>query len=770
MSVRGFLLQPTYRVRSGVPVVQLFGVLESGEPFLVEDDRFRPYFFVPAERAAVFAGDRRVSVEPTELRDLTGGAVVRVTAQVPAEVPRLRERAAQAGAVALEADVRFAYRYLIDHGVRAALAIEGESEARARLRYWKNPALAPAEGLRPSLRVLSLDIETTPDASRVLSVALVGAGADEVHLVGAAAPVGAQAWPDERALLRATAERIHALDPDVLTGWNVVDFDLRVLARRAAELHAPFELGRVPGEIGFQRDATYTRSSRADVPGRMVLDGPALVRDAFIPLDDYSLATAARALVGRGKTIEQTGMDRAREIERMYREDPVAFVAYNREDARLVQDILERQGLIALAIERSLLSGMQLDRVGASIASFDLLYLPELRRRGRVAPSVDAERKAARVTGGAVLDSTPGLYANVAVYDFKSLYPSLMRTFQLDPLAHALAGEDADPIVAPNGARFARAGAILPDVLERFGAGREQAKRRGDRHADYAIKIMMNALSGVLGAAPCRFFAPEVANAITHFGQQTLFWTREAFEAAGARVLYGDTDSVFVALDPAADEAAARSAAEGLRARVELAIAERIRREYRVEPRLELELEKIYTRFFQPSVRGGTQGSKKRYAGLAGGALELVGLEAVRRDSPAVARRLQQGIHERLFRRESAAPFVRETVESVRSGALDAELVIRKGVRKGALERYTAVVPPHVQAARKAGGAADRVVRYVIAATGPEPVLPGRPLPARIDREHYVEKVLRPIADAVLPHTGESFDQALGRPRQLTLL
>jgi hypothetical protein len=95
---------------------------------------------------------------------------------------------------------------------------------------------------------------------------------------------------------------------------------------------------------------------------------------------------------------------------------------------------------------------MQLDRVGASIASFDLLYLPELRRRGFVAPSVDASRASAGVSGGALLDPVPGFHRNVAVFDFKSLYPSLVRTFDLDPLAHALADFDPARDAAPESA------------------------------------------------------------------------------------------------------------------------------------------------------------------------------------------------------------------------------------------------------------------------------------------------------------------------------
>jgi DNA polymerase-2 len=619
---------------------------------------------------------------------------------------------------------------------------------------------------RPALRVLSVDLETSPDASSIWSVALVGDDADEVHMRSRREVQGARVHADERALLTAAARRILEIDPDILTGWNVVDFDLRTWVKRCAALSLPANLGRVPGEILFHQDLGFTRQSRATIPGRVVLDGIGLVRDA-VRLEDYRLETAARALLGRGKLIDLEGSDKAREIERLYREEPAALAAYNREDARLVLDILEREGLLDLAVERSLLSGMQLDRVGASIASFDLVYLPELRRRGLVAPSVDTSRERATVKGGAVLDSKPGLFANVAVFDFKSLYPSLIRTFNLDPVAHARADDDA--LTAPNGARFSRDEAILPAIIERFMESRAEARRRGDRHADQAIKIMMNALFGVLGAASCRFFNPEIANAITGFGQQILSWTRDAFEEGGVSVIYGDTDSVFVQLESAADDDA-RAEATRLRSRVEQRIAERIRRQYSVEPRLELELEVVYARFFMPRVRGGRSGSKKRYAGIRDGELEVVGLESVRRDWPAVAGRLQRGMLERIFRDEEVMPFVRDVVQLVVGGQLDDELIYAKRVRKGSLDRYTATTPPHVQAARKAGGRAGPVVRYVIAATGPEPVFHGRPLPADIDRRHYIERVLRPVAEAILDPLALSFDEATGEPHQLNLL
>jgi DNA polymerase-2 len=786
---QGLILQPTYRIRNGRPVVQLYGRLQDGPAFLVEDDRFRPYFFVRASEAHRATGERNAEVHATTLRSLQGDAVSQVVMAVPGAVPALRDRLSAEGAESYEADIRFPYRYLIDRGIRAAICIEGRPRRRESLLHFRNPELRPGNA-RPRLTALSLDLETTLDASTILSAALVctqreGPKVEEVHVVHADRidDSHARIHSSESHLLVAVAQRIRELDPDLIVGWNVVDFDLRVFVQRCEHLGLPpreYRLGRAEGGVGFQQDRGFTRQSRAEVPGRMVLDGIPLVRDA-VRLPDYRLETVAQSVLGRGKRINHEVPHAGEEIQRLYREDPEALVAYNLEDARLVLDILDQEGLLDLALERSLLSGMQLDRVGASIASFDLLYLPELRKRGVVAPSVDSSRKMVPIKGGALLDAVPGVTPNVAVFDFKSLYPSLVRTFNLDPLALAMASTalPEDCIEAPNGARFSRQPAILPDIIERFMARREDAKARGDRHADQAIKIMMNAMFGVFAASACRFFEPRVANAITSFGQQTLGWTRDAFHAEGMRVVYGDTDSVFVQLDSHFDgadgprrEARLARAAE-LRERVEGRIGERILEEYGVQPLLTLEFEKLYDRLFLPHVRGGRGASKKRYAGWENGRLEIIGLEAVRRDWPTVAARLQEGMLTRLFTDDTHAelmPFVKQVADDLMGGKLDDELVYVKRIRKRSLDSYTASTPPHVQAARKLRGEVGSLIRYVIARTGPEPVLPGGPLPGDIDRRHYIERVLRPVADAILLEIGQSFDEAMGQPQQLDLL
>ncbi|KYF93409.1 DNA polymerase II [Sorangium cellulosum] len=777
MPDRGFILTPTYRVVAGCPEIHLYAVMEDGTPALVIEDRFRPYFFVrerDADIARRLAGNR---VSPEALETLDGEPVLRVVAALPRDVAALRDKLAEAGADALEADVRFAYRFLIDRGVRGAFAVSGPFELRPGVgRVYKNPELFPATFV-PALRVLSLDIETSLDGEHLYAIAVAGAGGERCLLVRdepvpSGLPAYVERFPDERTLLERFLAHVADADPDVLTGWNIPDFDLPALQRYCRRAGLSCALGRGPEEVSILRDPGFSREARAVLPGRVVLDGLALLRSAFMRLEDYRLETAAQTILGRGKLFASD--DRGAHIEASYRDDPALLAAYNLEDARLVRDLLEKTGLIELSVRRSLLTGMQLDRVGAQIAAIDSLYLPALRARGKVAPSVSqgAPDDEVEIAGGLVLEPLPGLYRNIVVYDYKSLYPSLIRTFNIDPLTF-VAGDGAPPealIVTPGGAAFRRGEpGILPELVARLWDERAEARRAGDERGAMAIKILMNSLFGVLGSPASRLFSPAVANAITSAGQHVIRLTAEAVRRAGHRVLYGDTDSLFVDIgEPDAARAAAR--AEELREAVSASVAAEIARTFGCESRLELEFEKVYARFLLPELRGAAQGSKKRYAGLVagegGGKLEIVGLEAVRRDASAVARRFQRELLDLVFHDRPVEGFVRTFVAELRAGRFDAELVYKKALRKP-LGAYTKTTPPHVKAARKLVGDAGRIVAYVITRAGPEPVGQTTAPP---DYDHYVSQQLKPIADSVLRWLGGAdFDAMTGAKRQLSL-
>jgi len=487
-------------------------------------------------------------------------------------------------------------------------------------------------------------------------------------------------------------------------------------------------------------------------------------------MDDYSLDAVAREILGEGKAIAGDVRDRIAEITHNYRHDLAAFALYARTDARLAFEIVQKLNVVRLAFARSQLAGMTPDRVAASIASFDFLYLCELQKLGIVAPtgrSGDSNVHAAQ-QGGHVLESVAGLHRNVWVFDFKSLYPSIIRTFNIDPLSYvADPAPGADLIRTPAGA-YRREAAILPRMLDELFPRREAAKKIADDVASNAIKILMNSFYGVLGTSACRFYNPALANSITGMGREILLWSKRWFEAAGFTVLYGDTDSLFVdshGIDADPTRERGRQLALVLNGELARYIAER----WSVPSRLELKFEKLYLKLFLPRSRHGTRGASKRYVGLRhdGDAdnIEFIGMEVVRRDWTALAKQVQRELYSRLFADQAVDVYLAEVVRRVRQGDLDEALVYRKNLRKGA-DDYTATTPPHVVAARKSTLPMVRLVSYVITTAGPEPI---DNIQHPLDREHYVLKQVKPVAEPVLDTLGLDFERVIGDSRQIDL-
>lgn len=739
-----------------------------------------------------------------------------------------------------EYDIRPTDRYLMERFIRGGAEITGswqvcshnDSQAGGRYLlcqssvqrkqtknlYSEQNLIDQRVKIRPSLlaveeaelTVLSVDIETSfpkdGKEDRLFSIACHGETmihgrretVNNIWMIGSANSPEAEYceyFPDEITLLKKFFSEIQRLDPDVIIGWNFIQFDMDFLQRRCDELALPFVLGRSQQEVSWRHDQNKANRSYVYVAGRCIIDGIEMLRQAQYHFESFALDAVAEELLERNKLITGEakifdGYDH--EIEYLFDHNKPALAEYNLEDCILVSDIFKKTELMDFAIQRSSLTGLLLDRMGGSVAGFENLYLPLLHRAGYVAPNYGEGFSDIKSPGGFVMDSRPGLYDSILVLDFKSLYPSIMRTFKIDPmgLIEGLNAQHSELVIKGfNGGLFDREKHCLPDLITMLGEQRDQAKREKNHHLAQAIKIIMSSFYGVLGSDGCRFFDVRLSSSITQRSHEIIQRSAQWIKTQGYDVIYGDTDSVFVWLKEKKTQQQADEIGKQLSRDLNNWWKETIQNEHRLESLLEIEYETHYHRFFMPSIRGAETGSKKRYAGTVLRSSEtgeiktetiFKGLEAVRSDWTPLARDFQRQLFQRVFSELPFTDWMKSEITALMAGKKDKQLIYRKRLRQP-LSEYQRNIPPHAKAAavlemwrqqqglpllyQNRGG----WIQYVITTSGPQPldVYEQAKRSLQIDYQHYLEKQLAPVCDGLLVLYDTSFAKICGQQMSL---
>ncbi len=769
-------------------------------------------FFIPAqdkETAWSLCAKYRglVSFKELELKTFSGQAVVGVYCDTLHVAYQLQKSFKAASIEVLEGDIRAHERYLIERFIYGSLSFSGERVSDSRLTdqniqyaQYSQVKVKPSH-YQPALSAISLDIECAMNGE-LFSIGLAGDYTSndssdctskhpgdtdgqpirEVLMIGTPEPCATQVrwFANEKSLLLGLVERIALHDPDLIIGWNVVNFDFQVLMKRAQRHGLQLALGRANTHATWRADRNDRHKGYITVPGRMVIDGIAALKSATWSFDSFSLENVAQTLLNKGKKVARTVEDRVAEIVHNFHHDKPALAAYNLQDCTLVLEVFKHTNIIDYLVLRSQMTGLELDRIGGSVAAFTNLYLPHLHRGGYIAPNLPADGGLAS-PGGYVMDSKPGLYRNVLVLDFKSLYPSIIRTFKVDPmgLIEGLANPEQS-IPGFRGAKFDREKHFLPKIISDLWQQRDHAKKNHDGVRSQAIKIIMNSFYGVLGSGGCRFYDTRLASSITMRGHEIMQTTSQWIEQQGYTVIYGDTDSTFVSLDDHLSPSACRDIGQQLTDHINQQWRTHLQQQYQLECLLEIEFETHFSRFLMPTIRGSDTGSKKRYAGLTVDTkteqetIIFKGLENVRTDWTQLARSFQAQLFDRIFHEQDPTELVQSTVNEVLTGQRDADLVYSKRLRRK-LSHYVKNVPPQVRAARLADQENQRqgkslkyqnkgLIAYLITNNGPEPVEYQH---SPIDYDHYIEKQLKPIADGILPFVGLNFDRLISAQGEL---
>ena len=592
---------------------------------------------------------------------------------------------------------------------------------------------------------------------------------------------------DEIELLTKMQEQIQQFQPQFIVGWNVISFDFKIIKEKFNAYNLDFNLSSLKGESKMRVTSEFFGKDQLYFPGIIVFDCIQLLKTNYIQYSDFKLSSVAKEVLGDDK-VELDSSDESdfsiaekiKTIEYNWKENPSKLIWYNFKDTTLVLDIIDSIKLMELMYQRSIITQTLLERLQSPIAVLDQMYLKELHKEHKVAPTHYPTQGTTPIEGAYVIEPKSGFYEDIVVFDFASLYPSLMITFNIDPFTYdykkslletsSSTIDTSTHILAPNGAVYRKQRGILPNILQELFELRKEAKKKKESVKSHALKITMNSFYGAMASPKSRYYNKHLAESITAFGRECLLKVKEFLEEKeNLHVIYGDTDSVFVECSALFKSQGVKNISDKkkimqeIEKRINEYFSQWIQKQFQISSFLSIEAEKVFDRFFIAS--------KKRYVGRdEHNKLQFTGMEHVRGDWTKLARDFQKELVTIIFNKatkEEITNFILDKITKLKSSTYDDKLVYLKKITKP-LDQYTKTTPPHVKAARELNDFQGRVVRYVMTKQGPKHISLFKDS-MQYDYEHYIEKQLKGVSDEILDAIGLDFDSIIHAKKQHSL-
>jgi len=851
--------------------LRVFGVTQEGNSVLAHVHSFRPYFWVECPQncdnqvyanklKAALNGFGRGSVTNIEIHTRESimfytpegpKSFFKVFTEQPKQVAALRgalERGVEIdgidfGGVTYESNVPFVLRFMIDSEIVGMSWVEikggnysftqnkiSTSQVELEVNYEDLVPHKP-EGewsLIPPLRILSFDIECnndgehfcTPDKNEVIQIGNVCkiAGTEEIiarnifTLGGCSEIADADvfSFKNEAAMLQAWRDFVVEVDPDIITGYNILNFDYSYLFGRADKLKIKdfSNLGRIKNKRISFKDSTFQSKAQGIrdtkevvMEGRVQLDMLQHIQREH-KLSQYSLNSVSLNFLKEQK--EDVHWTIIKDLQAGTDDSRRRIAVYCLKDCYLPLRLLEKLMCIFNYTEMARVTGVPFSYL--CTRGQQIKVLSQLLRKARscnmLIPTQTRGDRGDKFEGAVVIEPKPGFYKTpIATLDFASLYPSIMMAHNLCyctlvPPSVAPKLDKDSFIVTPTGEKFMKAEhrkGLLPIVLEELLAARKKARAELAQTTDpfmqkvldgrqLALKISANSVYGFTGAQAGQLPCLQISGSVTSYGRQMIDKTKakveEYYSSANgfdfdAEVIYGDTDSVMVNFGDMSLEKIIQLGNEA---------SQVVTAEF-TKP-IKLEFEKVYYPYLLMA--------KKRYAGLLWtkpenyDKIDMKGIESVRRDNCSLVRNtINTCLSKLLIERDvdAAVEFVKNTVASLLQNKVDLSmLVITKALGKRTAQEgktgkntYTAK-QAHVELAQKmqardaatAPSVGDRVAYVMIKGVKGQKAyeLAEDPLYALknnlpIDFEYYLEKQLKlPLSrlfDAIIPNTSTLF-------------
>lgn len=669
MKVSFRLMAASYR-REDV-AVELFGRTREGKSVTALYKNFRPYFDL-IDPPDSYIDELRKSDEFVKVEDKTlwvDGAdrrIKRIYIKSPWKVPEFRS---SSPVDVLAADIPFHHRFIYDLDLGACVEVDGFEDPEEKKRFTTDIVLTAdsaksTEDYSVSAKIFSFDIENIIETKQILVIGWSMAHGEERST--------GSFTGNERDILTQFRNFVNREDPDIIIGYNIDGYDLPLLIER-------MKVNNVRAD--FARDFSFPHRVQDRywrMHGRIISDVWWNVKKYLHPKSE-TLNAVSRELLNEGKD----NINRLKIKEEWEnRQDEV--IKYCIKDADLTLRIYEKLRVVDRNMFMSTVTKLPLDDVtnGGTSNYVDSILIREADRKNIGVKLTYRVDKTAPIEGGYVRSIGAGLYSNVVVLDFKSMYPSMIIKYNICFTTLSPDGK----ITAPNGVHYldrTQKEGLIPKILQDLMRERDEVKKmaknassESDRNyydgVQGAIKILMNTFYGVLASSFYRFTNPEIGSSVTHYARNTIQNVMDKLERSGHRVIYGDTDSVFI-------ESGKSSVDETVK------FGEELSKRLSAEEGILLDFEKVLDPFF-------SHGAKKRYVGRIAypkdqeGKILIRGYEVRRTDSFDLQSESQSKVFEFIMNRdpEGAVEYAKDIISKITRGDRTIpiqKLVISRSVR-----------------------------------------------------------------------------------------
>ena len=799
--IQFYPLDITYKVIEDKPQIYIFGRTTDSQQICVIDPNFEPYFYVLLRderdiddfcnkviKIKVEQDKREAVVTKTEVAEKKvlgkNKKLVKVFVKIPPDVPVIREVIKEWEMIESinEYDIHFTRRYLIDKGIIPLTLVQAEGDfvtLKSRVPCFKaNKIEQLSSDSITNPKILAFDIETynpagkryAPEQHPIIMLAFYGenfkkvitwkrfsTNLDYIEFV-----------EGEAQLIQKFKEILEKQKPDILAGYFSDGFDLPYIITRARKYDIELDIGLDHSTLSLKKG----RIESIQITGIVHLDVFKFVSKIMargLDTDSYSLDNVAAEVLGERKVeVDLDNLSIAWDNDFKQLEK---FCEYNLKDSELtyklcikiLPNIEEMVKIVGLPL-------FEINRMGFS--QLDEWYIMrQTKFFNELAPNKPhyeeiSERRKHTYQGAYVYEPKPGLYKDIVVFDFRSLYPTIISSHNIGPSTlNCRCCKDEAKYVPTEEKKYwfcKKTKGFLPSIVEDLISRRNRIKEMLKTKKDVvlnarseSLKVLANSFYGYLGFFGARWYCFECAESVTAYGRYYIHKVIDLAKKHGFDVLYSDTDSIFLILGSKKKEDA-------------LKLVETVNSE--LPGIMELDYEGFYPSGIFVSAKQGEYGAKKKYALLdEKGVVKITGFETVRRNWSFIAKEVQGEVLNIVLKERDlpkAVRYAKQVIFDLKNKKIPNEKVVIYTQLQKEIGDYTSV-GPHVAVAQRLKNKGEDVgpgsmIKFIVAEGAgkirDKAKLPEETKEGGYDADYYINHQIIPSVERIFDVLGYKKD------------